>query len=180
MLKDKPISINKHQTVWENEWLKVKQTKGGFTYAERKGTNSVAFILYSKGSNEEQSCGVIQEWKDPIEKFITTAFGGSIDAPEFKNDLELLVKTEVQEESGYVVETEDIWYVGQVLVSTQMNQYCHLFVVRVDKGSQGPKTTENPTEKEAEVVWLAPNQLAKLEDWKAITAYSKAVQLGII
>lgn len=180
MLKDKPISIAKHKVVFDNEWLKVKQTGGGFTYAERKGVNSIAFILLSQDPKDKEPIGVIQEWKDPIEQFITTAFGGSIDEKEFKNDLELLVKTEVQEESGFIVSEEDIWYVGKVLCSTQMNQFVHLFIVRVDKSSQGPKTTTNPTEMNAEVVWLAPKQLTKLEDWKAITAYSKGLALGII
>lgn len=180
MLKDKPEIVEKHKTLFDNEWLKVKQTKGGFTYAERKGVNSIAFILLSKDANDKTSCGVIQEWKDPIEKFITTAFGGSIDKDEYKNDLELLVQDEVREESGFEVPTEDIWYVGKVFCSTQMNQFVHLFIVRVDKEKQGPKTTTNPTEMKAEIVWLAPKQLAKLEDWKSITIYSKAVELGLI
>lgn len=180
MLRDQPITIDKHKIVFDNEWLKVKQTEGGFTYAERKGINSIAFILVSKDAKDAQSFGVIREWKDPIEQFVVTAFGGSIDKPEYKDDLELLVHEEVQEESGFDVTAEDIWYVGKVLCSTQMNQFVHLFVVRVDKENQGPKTTDNPTELKAEVIWTSPQQLAKLEDWKAITIYSKATELGII
>ena len=179
MLKDKPV-ITSDKIVFDNPWFKVKQTPGGFTYGERKGVNSIAFILASKEPSDPQPYGVVKEWKDPIDQFVTTAFGGSIDQPKFKEDLELLVHEEVLEESGFDISKEDIWYVGKVLCSTQMNQFVHLFVVRVDKTTQGKKTTTNPTELRAEIVWLTGKQLAKLEDWKAFTIYGKGIETGIL
>jgi hypothetical protein len=180
MLKDKPITVDSHKTVFDNQWFKVKQTSSGFTYGERKGIDSVAFILASKEPNDPQPYGVVKEWKDPIEQFVTTAFGGSIDKPEYKEDLELLVQAEVIEESGFTVSKDDIWYVGKIFVSTQMSQFCHLFIVFIDKITQKEKTTTNATELKAEVTWVTAKQLFLLEDWKAPLIYSRALLNGMI
>jgi len=173
MLVDKPKLQSNHEVVFDNQWFKVKQTPGGFTYGERKGVNSVAFILISKDDNDPKPYGVVNEFKDPINEFVTSAFGGSIDLQEYKNDLEHLVQDEVAEESGFTVDTDEIWYLGKVFISTQMNQYVHLFFVYVDKALQGKKTTTNPTELRATVQWLDGNQVTMLEDWKAVTILSK-------
>lgn len=178
MLRDKPKIIPTHETVFDGEWFKVKKNDN-FYYGERLGTNSVAFVLVSKESTDPKPYGVVKEYKDPIDQFVITAFGGSIDEEEYRNDLEHLVQVEVAEESGFRVEKEDIWYLGKVFVSTQMNQYCHLFIVYVDKNEAGPKTTTNPTELTATVVWLDGKEVVELEDWKAATILSKKVLRGL-
>lgn len=172
-MKDKPIYPEGHKTVWQNKWAKVKVAPNGFTYFQRLGTNSIAFILMSKDPNDAQPVGVIHEYKDPFDQFMTTAFGGSIDQQKYRNDLELLVRTEVAEESGFRVQNEDIQYLGKVLCSTQMNQFVHLFCVYVDKTKQQPRTTTNKVELQAKMVWLSPRQVMDLADWKAITILTK-------
>ena len=58
----------------------------------------------------------IHEFKDPIDEFRTTAFGGSIDNEKYHADLRSLVLDEVIEESGFSVKLEDLHYHGKVLV----------------------------------------------------------------
>ena len=179
MLKDHTDVVPSHQIVWDNQWFTVKQTSQGFTYGERRGVNSIAFMLVSKDKNDNKPYGVVKEYKNPIEQFVVTAFGGSIDTPRYKNDLEYLVQEEVIEESGFRVDKDDIWYLDKVLVSTQMNQFCHLFVVYIDKSKQGRKTTTNKAELLAQVLWLNADGIIGLQDWKAPVILSKKIQLGI-
>lgn len=178
MLKDKPKVIPSHEVVFDSPYFKVKKNKH-FLYGERLGVNSIAFILVSKHAQDPRPYGVVKEYKDPIEQFMITAFGGSIDDPKYREDLELLVQDEVIEESGFNVGRDDIFYLDRVLASTQMNQFVHLFVVYVDKALQGEKTTTNPTEQMAEVVWCDSGEIAQLEDWKAVTILSKKVYKGL-
>lgn len=161
-----------HKVLFSSEFITVKKTSGYF-YAERKGIDSVAFVLFANNADDEKRIGVVREFKIPINKFLPSAFGGSIDEEKYFEDLNTLVIDEVLEESGFTVTKEDIDYYGKVLVSTQMNQFCHLFAVRVDKFRQGLKTTNNPREIESTVEWLTLPEVFILEDWKAITIVAK-------
>jgi hypothetical protein len=161
-----PEVISEHQLLFDNPWLKVKRA-GGFVYSERKGVDSVAFVLIAINAADERRIGLIHEYKDPIKRFVTTAFGGSIDDEKYHSDLRILVKDEVIEESGFDVTFDCISYHGKVMVSTQSNQFCHLFSVEVDKLTQGDRTTNNPTELLSAVEWITMKDVPALEDWKA-------------
>lgn len=154
-----------HEVLFDNPWLKVKKNNN-FIYSERKGVDSVAFVLIAINASDERRIGLIHEFKDPLGRFLTSAFGGSIDDEKYHSDLRNLVKDEALEESGFDVENKSIDYHGKVMVSTQSNQFCHLFSVEVDKLLQGEKTTTNPTELAASVTWITMKDVPKLEDWK--------------
>lgn len=166
-VKYNPHIVEGHTVIFDNPWLKVKQAGGGYIYSERKGIDSVAFILVAVNASDERRIGLINEPKDPIGKFLTTAFGGSIDDEKYHNDLRVLVQDEVLEEAGFKVELSAIKHHGSVMVSTQSNQFCHLFSVEVNKLEQGERTTTNPTEMRSAVSWVQMNEIAALEDWKA-------------
>ncbi len=161
-----------HEVVFDNPWFKVKKNKN-FIYGERKGTDSIAFILLANNIEDSKRVGVVHEYKDPIDRFSTTAFGGSIDKPEFNGDLRNLVIEEVQEEAGFKVGLGSIIYAGKVLCSTQMNQFVHLFAVKVDKAKQGERTTTNPTELKGHVEWKTNEEAINLNDWKTATILAK-------
>ena len=56
------------------------------------------------------------------------AFGGSLDKAK---SLEEIVIDEVIEEAGYIIDEDDIFSLGKVFVSTQMNQFVHLFLSNI-------------------------------------------------
>ncbi len=157
---------SEYSILFDNPWMKVKRTKG-FVYSERKGVDSVAFVLIATNAADERRIGLIHEYKDPLGRFVTSAFGGSIDDEKYHNDLRVLVKDEVIEESGFDVEFDSITYHGKVMVSTQSNQFCHLFSVEVNKLLQGEKTTTNAVELLSAVTWVTMKDVRDLEDWKA-------------
>ena len=161
-----PEVKSEHELLFDNPWLKVKKA-GGFIYSERKGVDSIAFVLIAINAADERRIGLIHEYKDPIGRFLTTAFGGSIDNEKYHKDLKVLVKDEVIEESGFDVSFDNINYHGKAMVSTQSNQFCHLFSVEVDKLKQGERTTTNATELLSKVTWLTMKDINQLEDWKA-------------
>jgi hypothetical protein len=155
-----------YSVLFDNPWLKVKRTKG-FVYSERKGIDSIAFVLIAVNAADERRIGLIHEYKDPLGRFLTSAFGGSIDDEKYHNDLRSLVQDEAVEESGFIVGLDSIDYHGKVMVSTQSNQFCHLFSVEVNKLEQGERTTNNPTELLSAVTWITMKDVRDLEDWKA-------------
>ena len=183
ILKHSPIEQPLDEVLYTSPhgWITVKKN-GEFYYCERKGQDSIAFVLFATNLEDHKRIGVVREYKSPIGIPLITAFGGSIDDEKYHENLYTLVIDEVLEESGFRVSEKDIVYYGKVYVSTQMNQYCHLFAVSVDKFVQGLRTTENPLELQSVIEWLTLPEVFKLEDWKAIliTAKRMAEEKGMI
>jgi 8-oxo-dGTP pyrophosphatase MutT (NUDIX family) len=160
-------------------FLSIKENNG-YYYAERAGIDSVAFVLYDRALGE---VACVSERKPPLDArvgepvFVTTAFGGSIDKEH--TNVQIVIE-EVKEEAGFIATADDIAHVGSVLVSTQMNQYCHLYVVFVNKYDEGEKDPQTEMEAEAEVVWMDFHDVFDIEDWKAPTIMVKASRLGLL
>jgi hypothetical protein len=141
---------------------------------------------------ESNEVAVLNEYKDPIGIFVTTAFGGSIDDRKYHRDLRTLVVDEVEEESGFKVDFTQIHYHDKVLCkivvvlywfgnnrfffklsppsclgSTQMNQFVHLFSVDVQRQARHSEpTTDNAVEQLSTVLWIDRNDVFGLQDWK--------------
>jgi len=163
-----------------NKYLNIKEIHdpeihvGGYQYAERRGKDSIAFICYDSGPEQFL---VNLEYKPPVNLMLLSAFGGSMDSN--KTPLQIVIG-ELKEEAGYEVPLEKINYLGKVFVSTQMNQFCYLYLVLVDKEKQGERKPENAIEEMARATWISYSDIYRLEDWKAITIVGLAHDRGII
>ena len=163
-----------------NKYLNIKEVVDkenhvtGFQFAERRGVDSVAFICLDV--NNEQFL-LNKELKPPINERLLGAFGGSFDKDKLPVEI---VIDEVKEEAGFSVDKEQVKFVGRVLVSTQMNQYCYLYLVFVNKEDQGERKPENLIEASAETFWCKWDDIYKLEDWKPITILAMAQAKAII
>jgi 8-oxo-dGTP pyrophosphatase MutT (NUDIX family) len=163
-------------TLWESPqknrmgepFLSVKSWDNRYYFSERAGVDSIAFVLYDHRTNKY---GLIREFKCPINEFRASAFGGSLDSDE---DMLEIVIAECREEAGFVVSFEDIRTLGKVLVSTQSNQQCYLYMVEVDTRKQVEPQPENDMEALATVEWVSQDEVNQLEDWKAITIIVKS------
>lgn len=163
-----------------NRFLNIKEIKDpennvrGYQFAERLGVDSVAFIGYYP---QEETFLVNKEYKPPISRFITGAFGGSMD--KSKSPAEIVIG-EVREEAGFEVNESDLKYLGRVFVSTQMNQFCYLFIVILDKVKQKERQPENAVEAMATTKWVKEEDIYKMEEWKPIAIVALSKELGII
>lgn len=174
------------KVIWESEaknkdgrsYMTVKQT-GHYIYSERLGVDSVAFILLDR-NNAEKPFGLISERKPPLDErmkkevFVTTAFGGSIDSDHTYAEI---VRMEAREEAGYDVTPDKVIFLGDVMVSTQSNQMCHLYFVDVSDVALGEREPENEMEAMANTVWCDSVEVSSGYDWKAITIIAKAINL---
>ena len=164
-----------------NKYLNIKEVRdpenhiNGYQFAERLGVDSVAFICVDK---KRQAMFLLNhESKPPIGPFLTTAFGGSLDKEKCAEEI---VMAEVKEEAGYVVRLTDIKFLGKQFVSTQMNQFCYLYLVFVDKDNVEERAPENALEASAEPVWWSRNAVMDSQDWKAIAIIAKAEHQGLL
>jgi 8-oxo-dGTP pyrophosphatase MutT (NUDIX family) len=164
------------------KFLNIKEVRdpenhvNGYQFAERKGKDSVAFILWD---NDHEQFLLNNEYKPPVDEFILGAFGGSLDKDKTP---EQIVIEEVKEEAGFVVSKDQVHFVGEVFVSTQMNQFCRLYLVEVNKEYQDEREPENAIEAMAETKWIQfdSSEFAKLRDWKALTIISLAQTKNIL
>ena len=157
-----------------------KNSNSSYIYSQRLGINSVAFILYDR--TVDTFCA-ISERKPPLDfidggkVFLTTAFGGSIDKDV---PMEVIVQTEVREEAGYNVSLSDIECVGSVMVSTQSNQMCYLYLVTVDDSKICPTEPQSIMEAEATLEWFKYEDAHNFSDWKLSTILFKAKSQQLI
>lgn len=166
----------------DNKFINLKEVQDPsnnvkqYQFAERRGVDSVAFICYDINSD---SFLLNKEFKPPINSFLLGAFGGSLDKDKTHSEI---VIGEVKEEAGFVVSEENVHYVGKVMVSTQMNQFCHLFLVEVNRNRQQEREPENAIEAMAETEWMEweDERLAEMEDWKPLAIIFKAATKDII
>jgi len=153
-----------------NRFLNLKEIKdpdnnvNGYQFAERLGVDSIAFICWD--ADLEQFL-LNKEYKPPVDEFILGAFGGSIDSNKTPEEI---VIAEAKEEAGFVVTKEQVHFVGEVLVSTQMNQFCKLYLVEVNKEDQQEREPENAIEAMATTEWVdwSMEELQELRDWKPL------------
>ncbi len=154
------------------DWMHMKRNNN-YYYAERKGIDSVAFVLFDTNLDDTKRIGLLNEYKNPIHKNVLGAFGGSIDHTKYFEDLRILVQDEVLEEAGFKVELDQIKHYGEFVVCTHMNQVSYLFGVTVDKKLQQERTTTNPEELKSEVIWVDMPKVLELSDWKSFLIITK-------
>ena len=173
----------------DNRFLNIKEVADSdmhvkaYQFAERKGIDSIAFICVKFGemSMEDGSYDLRfllnHECTPPTGEFLNRAFGGSIDKDK---TYEGIVIDEVREEAGYKVDEAHVYTLGNVFVSTQMNQYCYLFLVEIDDSMKVEREPENACEATSTPIWMTENNIIGGSDWKAITIIQKARWNGFI
>ena len=170
------------EKITDNKFLNIKQVKypekhvGCYQFAERLGVHSVAFICID---NDSKQFLLNKEYKPPIDQFVLGAFGGSIDK---EKSLKQIVVDETREEAGFEVDESNIYYLGKVLVSTQMNQFCYLFLVKVNKKDQQERQPENAVEAMATVEWVSwcSDLYENMEDWKPLAIVIKSQAKNVL
>lgn len=172
-MNDKSHPIGREPAcIYDDDYLRLMQV-GHYRYAERKGKDSVAFVLVDDSRwRNGRSYGLIHEFKPPIRSWLTTAYGGSLDC---HRPLNRIVQQEVEEEAGIRVTLDGIVHIGSYFVSTQMNQFCHLFVVHANApylmGTQKEGWTaedkKDDLERLSTPVWLSAEDALMSPCWKA-------------
>ncbi len=192
--------MKKTEILWESEgknhngdsFFVVKKAREYYVYGERVGVDSIAFVLYDRNIDK---FAMIYESKPPMdEKFqkevrMWTAFGGSVDMDATKKEI---AKVEVLEETGYEAPLNRVHFIGETLVSTQMNQMCHSFLVDVtdiektsiaeyEKELSDHQASKDPNEFIGnKVEWFSMDEVLDKNDWKSIFIITKAKQKGLI
>jgi len=186
---------HKAKVLWEsdgktpdgNPFTSIKLARNYYSYSERGGMDSIAFILYDSVTKEFL---LINESKPPMderngfETRMTTAFGGSIDS---EHTFKQICKIEVLEESGYDVPEGNITSVGSTLVSSQMSQMCELFLVNVSGIKKTHKAEyEQPDDSNDQefggnsVIWMNSDDLMENGDWKSVYILAQSIIKGLV
>jgi hypothetical protein len=164
-----------HDELYTGKFLSIHRTQEGYEYAERKGKDSVAFLLYDSSNN---TVGYRNEYKPPVATWVLGAFGGSIDKQKSPVDI---VIDEVAEEAMYNVSPKDVKYLGKYLVSTQMNQWCMLYAVDVtnNEGDYYSEQSFDVLESLSDTSWHRADNIPT-ECWKAYVILTKMFEKGLV
>lgn len=133
-----------------------------YFFVERKGKNSVAFLLEDRKVPEKPII-VLRQWHGPLGRYNVGAFTGSID-----KDLSVLdiVIEEVFEEAGYVVDKSMIKHLATEPVSGNTNEEVHLFIVDVTNAEFKGIHPENVFEKNTFRIRMRLAEVLESCEWK--------------
>lgn len=174
------MDMESSTVLFENSRIAIRKSKEkGFTYCERAGVDSVAFLIFKREGDGFINLGVIKEFKPSLsdryqeEIYLPTAFGGSQDKISREDYLSLndderfdfmleLAKQECKEESGYLIEDLDrCYFTGVDFLSSQMNQLVYNFAFDVTDLENTGTVPYNQYEAKSQVVWFYPDRLIK-------------------
>lgn len=162
-----PVSVYKEL----NEWVTIKSIPKNngesFYFMERKGVDSVAFILVD--NNRPDCIGLLTQYRGSYGEFLLGAYTGSLDKPEL--DLSHIVLEEVKEEAGFSIPEEDIdqriIFISKEITGSMTNERVNLYIVNVTGLEQEKLEPESVFEENCENVWVTPEEaLSKAQDWK--------------
>ena len=163
----------------DNQWLQLKDRDGYVFSHEVRCNGAIVVVLpYKVGPGTGWSFLVRDEvtpcW-DP-DRPTRSAITGGVENGE---PLEDAVR-ELQEEAGFMVEPDEFKFLGKCRASKSADTFYFIYAVDVSGYTQGPALGDGSKNDAAPSVWISGEELCKLEDAQAITAYSKArTQLGI-
>lgn len=148
------------------KYLTVKEIASNelppYFYVERKGKNSVAFLLEDRKVPSKPII-VLRQWHGPLGRYNVGAFTGSID-----KDLSVvdIVIEEVFEEAGYVVTPDMIEHLATEPVSGNTNEEVHLFKVDVTNAEYKGLHPENVFEKNTFRIRMNLSEVLSNSEWK--------------
>lgn len=144
--------------------------RDGYVYAQRAGTDSVAFVLYDY-SRFSRSAGLLKSPHPPRDTMKLGAFTGTIEPG--MSPLEVVVM-ECREEAGFEVPAVRVSPVGVYNASTQSNERVHVYAVNVMEIRQQERKPQDDYERQSEVVWGSFQHWSasgNLDDWAAVLAF---------
>ena len=122
------------RTIFQTNWIAVKESSRGFQYLERKGKDSVAVFLVRKSSEKSNQYEVLIRYQhlcldnseiDGKPNLFPCPVTGALE--EGENPAAAAIR-ETYEETGYQVEVMPL---GQYIVGTQTNEICYLYYADV-------------------------------------------------
>lgn len=163
-----------------NPWSTIKKIDKGeesYFFMERKGVDSVAFILFD-ALRANDPFGLIHQYRGNFGEWQIGCFTGSLDKPEL--EMIEIVKEEVKEESGYDVPVERITYITTECAGSQSNERVHLYFVDVTGLPPGELAPESDQEVNTETVWNCETGVIACHDWKAKLIILSCLRNGML
>ncbi|APJ38390.1 NUDIX domain-containing protein [Mycoplasmopsis pullorum] len=123
----------------KTNWLSLYETEKGFIYAERKGVDSIAALVYKSTSDGYQFLIRYQPTPNILNKKLNptllypSCITGTIE--DCETPLETAIK-EIKEEGGLIVKTKNLVSDSFYLATTQSNEVVYSFLFEVDTNTE--------------------------------------------
>ena len=113
------------KTIFQTNWISIKETSRGFQFLERRGKDSVAVFLIRNGSEvlirQQPLCIDNGETTQKLQLYPCPVTGG-LEKGEMPKECAI---REVYEETGYRIDV--LHELGKYIVGTQTNEVCYLY-----------------------------------------------------
>lgn len=171
-------SADEDEVLWRNEWLSLRQTKGGFTYAhEEKGRGGGVAVLAYRGK-PMQIVGRFEECPPHRDGMSLCALTGQLDK-EGEPPIDAAVR-ELQEEAGIIVGSHEMTSLGTVKSGKQTDTEIHMFAVDIGDRDIGKALGDGTRGEEgAYCKWIDYGQAVESKDPLLGTMAARVMRRGL-
>ena len=146
-----------------------------YYFSQRKGKDSVRFILYDK-SRPKPFC-LLEHFESSQNKLVIGAYSGSNDKDKSLIDI---CMEEVNEESMFDLEdTSRITLVKPLGLGSQTNEIAHLYIVDVEGLKETSMNPQNEWEENVNHIWMSLEEVKRYGDWASYVIADSTRVIGI-
>lgn len=170
----------KNKLLWHNQWMSVFQTPQGFTFAQRKGKDSVGILAY-RSKPLSSNTQVQYLLKDQVKPALGYQKYWSIISGTINKDLPLAdIATQQLLQQGGFKRGSPI-YLGYMVSSTQTSQLVRLFCIDVTGLQQSKPKGDGSHGDLGQLMWADIDFVNRnVYDPKVIFAINKMKIMGVI
>lgn len=158
--------MEKDELLFNTEWIKMFKTKIGFVYCERKGINSVASLVFKMVNSKPlfllryQPLPEVWFKKSDFDPYACCITGAIEDS---EKPLSAAIR-EVFEESGIVVDENNLRAKSSFLGTTQSNEIITTYLFEVDEDAQHNNDNNDGSifEINSYNKWVSENELLQI------------------
>lgn len=150
-----------YKSLYENEWLSLRDTDGYIYSHETKGNGKKVAILVVDSDKPGKVIGRYENNNAHFDGLQLASITGTVE----KDDPLSTAVMEVDEEAGYFIKEDDLIPLGTVKPSKSADTVCHLYVVDVaGKSQHEPEGDGSEGEQGAYVKWITAKEAVECKD----------------
>lgn len=124
------LAKKQDKTLWENEWLAVKEHDGWYTYMHQKKCDGKAVAVLGYSESPLSPLGRFERVPCHNDGVSLCALTGMVDGGE---DFKTAAAREFEEESGVKVDEKELEDLGEIRPSKASDTVVHLYAVKIPK-----------------------------------------------
>ena len=137
----------------------------------------IAYVLFGINLDKEKRIGLKSYHNEFLNKKIVTSFNYLSAENDSEEIIDKLLE-KVQQQTGFIITSDNVSNYGKILVDDVSGTYCLLFGIEVDMMKEYKKESEKSEDLDSTTIWHSLPEIIELEDWASILITTKRMAMS--